>query len=65
MCFGAPMIYGATHQPGNPRCRIPARPYPGISRDDEKEIIAIIKEYIRAAGQGGSVIINQGLQPLA
>ncbi len=47
--FGTDRIYGATHQFGRPEANIPARPFLGVSREDEAEIEAIIAEHIRRA----------------
>jgi len=47
--FGTNLIYGATHQFGREESGIPARPFLGISRDDEAEIVNIIEDHISAA----------------
>lgn len=47
--FGTNLIYGATHQFGDEDRNIPARPFLGINRDDEEEIIRIIEDHILAA----------------
>jgi len=47
LSVGTPKIYGAVHQLGSApehRARIPARPYLGMSREDEAEALAIIGE---------------------
>ena len=44
---GSPLIYGATHQFG--RGPIPARPYLGLSPEDETDIRAEILDFVRAA----------------
>lgn len=50
--FGTNMEYGATHQFGgtsdmNPRLSaIPARPFLGLSQDDEKEVIEILSDFL-------------------
>lgn len=46
--FGTNLIYGATHQFGDEDRGIRARPFIGISVDDEREIISIIGEHILA-----------------
>jgi len=49
LCVGSPMKYAAVHQLGSApehRARIPARPYLGMSRDDEVEVLAIIGDYL-------------------
>ena len=47
--FGTDRIYGATHQFGRPEANIPARPFLGISREDEAEILNIIEDRILRA----------------
>lgn len=47
--FGTNLIYGATHQFGREDAGIPARPFLGISTDDEHEILNIIEDHIRSA----------------
>jgi phage virion morphogenesis protein len=44
---GTPMIYGATHQFGDSSRHIPARPFLGISKEDETEIIRIVSDYFK------------------
>lgn len=39
---GTPMVYGATHQFGDDARGIPARPFLGISKEDENEIGRLI-----------------------
>lgn len=46
---GTPLLYGATHQFGDPRRHIPARPVLGLSPADETEVVAIINEWISGA----------------
>lgn len=41
--------YAATHQFGDDRRNIPARPYLGIGAEDEREILEIIEEEILSA----------------
>jgi phage virion morphogenesis protein len=43
--IGTPLIYGATHQFGDPRRNIPARPIFGLSRSDEQGILDILSDY--------------------
>jgi len=43
--LGTDEVYGATHQFGDPSRNIPARPWLGISRDDEDNMIGILKQY--------------------
>lgn len=45
--FGTNRIYAATHQFG--RGAIPARPFLGLSENDEGEVLALIREYVEAA----------------
>ena len=40
--FGTGLNYGGTHQRGNPRLNIPARPWLGLSTKDRAEIIQIL-----------------------
>jgi len=47
--FGTNLIYGATHQFGRDDAGIPARPFLGISADDEHEILNIIEDHISSA----------------
>jgi len=42
-------IDGATHQFGDPRRNIWARPFLGISDDDQVEIIAILRRHVANA----------------
>lgn len=50
--FGSNQVYAAIHQFGGsenmiPRlAAIPARPFLGLSNDDEQEVIAILKEFL-------------------
>lgn len=43
---GSNMIYAGVHQFGNEAKGIPARPYLGLSDDDEREITAVIDGWI-------------------
>lgn len=47
--FGTDRIYGATHQFGDASRNIPARPFLGISSEDEAEILNIIEDHIAAS----------------
>jgi len=50
--FGTNLIYGATHQFGREEAGIPARPFLGVSSDDEAEILNIITDHIGQAVNG-------------
>ncbi len=43
---GTPLEYGATHQHG--RGHIPARPFLGLSADNQTEVVAILNDYLAA-----------------
>ena len=47
--FGTDRKYGATHQFGDPRRNIPARPFLGLSDDDRREVLDILQEHLRIA----------------
>lgn len=47
--FGANQVYAATHQFGREEANIPARPFLGLSGDDEQEVLGIIAEHLREA----------------
>ena len=47
--IGTPLIYGATHQFGDPRRNIPARPFLGLSVDDKVELVAILNDWLTRA----------------
>lgn len=47
--IGTPLIYGATHQFGNPRLNIPARPFLGLSQSDEQELLDILNDHLSRA----------------
>ena len=47
--FGSPMIYSATHQFGDPERGIPARPFLGLSDDDDSEILRLAAEHLEDA----------------
>lgn len=44
--IGSNLVYAGTHQFGNNDLGIPARPYLGLSGDDEQEITAVIEDWI-------------------
>ena len=44
--FGTALIYGATHQFGDPDRKIPARPFLGISASDEAIILDLIQDHL-------------------
>ena len=44
--FGTGLVYGATHQFGRPEAGIPARPWLGISDDDEIAIEGIVYRHL-------------------
>ena len=50
--FGTNRIYGATHQFGDDSRNIPARPFIGISGDDETEILLLADDYLFSALEG-------------
>lgn len=43
---GSNLVYAGTQQVGNDVLGIPARPYLGLSGDDEQEITAVIEDWI-------------------
>ncbi len=47
--IGTPLIYGATHQFGDPRRNIPARPFLGLSTSDEQELLDILNDHLSRA----------------
>lgn len=47
--FGTNLIYGATHQFGDDDRNIPARPFLGLSDDDEEEVLEILRDYFALA----------------
>lgn len=47
--IGTPLVYGATHQFGDPRRSIPARPFLGLSTDDKTELVAILNDWLTRA----------------
>jgi phage virion morphogenesis protein len=44
---GSNLIYAATHQFGDPKRNIPARPYLGLSGEDEAELEEVIDNFLR------------------
>ncbi len=50
--IGTPLIYGATHQFGDPRRNIPARPFLGLSSSDEQDLLDILNEHLSRAMGG-------------
>lgn len=53
LLFGTDAPCGATHQFGDKDRNIPARPYLGLSKDDEEEIRHIMSLYLHDAAAGG------------
>ena len=47
--FGTSKVYGATHQFGRDEAGIVARPFLGVSAEDEVEIVAIVTQHLRDA----------------
>lgn len=47
--FGTDRVYGATHQFGRPEAGIPARPFLGLSEEDERQVLEILTEYLEGA----------------
>lgn len=47
--FGTARIYGATHQFGDDDRGIPARPFLGLSDDDEIHILNLAREHLESA----------------
>ncbi|MCO6441341.1 MAG: phage virion morphogenesis protein [Nitrococcus mobilis] len=43
---GTDRIYGATHQFGDPRRNIPARPFLGLSEEDRSMVLEVLREYL-------------------
>lgn len=46
--IGSNLIYAATHQEGDSRRNIPARPYLGLSADNEAELEATVDAWLEA-----------------
>jgi phage virion morphogenesis protein len=49
LMFGSNMEYAATHQFGRDKANIPARPFLGVSGEDETEIIDILRSHLSGA----------------
>jgi phage virion morphogenesis protein len=49
LVFGTDRVYGATHQFGRDKANIPARPFLGISQDEETEVLRLIGEHLAEA----------------
>lgn len=49
LVFGTNLVYGATHQFGDPARGIPARPYLGLSTDDEAHVLSLALEHLEDA----------------
>lgn len=49
--IGSNLIYAATHQMGDDRRNIPARPYLGLSDDDEAELEQVVDNFMRGVMQ--------------
>jgi phage virion morphogenesis protein len=50
--FGTDRIYGATHQFGDDKRNIPARPFLGISEGDRRMVVDVLNKYLaRAMGK--------------
>lgn len=47
--FGSPMEYAATHQFGRDNANIPARPFLGLSSDDNNEVLDILRSHLSKA----------------
>ncbi len=55
VAVGTNRIYGAVHQFGFPAKGIPARPYLGITEEDQVDAVAILEDHIqRALGGAGA-----------
>lgn len=46
MKLGTNLLYGATHQFGDPTRGIPARPFLGLSESDRQDVLEILNEYL-------------------
>lgn len=55
--FGSDREYAATHQFGAPARGIPARPFLGISDDNQEHIIGIFNRYLRDAWDGSKNLV--------
>lgn len=47
--LGTSFIYGATHQFGDPKRHIPARPFLGITQADRQMILSVLRDHLRRA----------------
>lgn len=47
--IGTPLLYGATHQFGAPERNLPARPFLGLSSDDETKLLDLLNEHLHRA----------------
>ncbi len=52
LVFGTDRIYGATHQFGRDEANIPERPFLGLSRGDETEVLRLVEEHMAQALEG-------------
>lgn len=50
--FGTDRVYGATHQFGGPERGIPARPFLGLSEQDQGEVLTILKRHLENVMRG-------------
>jgi phage virion morphogenesis protein len=50
--LGTDRVYGATHQFGDPKRNIPARPYLGLTDDDRRMILEVFNDHHRRALEG-------------
>ncbi|MBI2801253.1 MAG: phage virion morphogenesis protein [Gammaproteobacteria bacterium] len=50
--WGTNLPYGATHQFGRPEQNLPARPYLGLSAEDERTVLDVIHDHLDAAVEG-------------
>jgi len=49
LVFGTDRVYGATHQFGRDEANIPARPFLGLSRADETEVLRLLENHLAGA----------------
>jgi len=49
VAVGSPLIYAATHQFGDERRGIPARPFLGLSDEDRDELLRVVNDHLSAA----------------
>jgi len=50
--LGTDRVYGATHQFGDPKRNIPARPFLGLSGTDRQTVLSILSRHLRQAVGG-------------